>query len=238
MRQRDAVLKEAVEASITYCGRVDESFVLGYLVEQIAQKRGRAEGDAKPKISYGSWGPPPSERMTVGGAWIQISLPDELDKWMNVRSNGSWMALIPTRNATLSVETTGGAVQVSDQPYWSFVRWRDLAPIMASHGVAVSRDSVSEASKVLIVKQSRGDMTTATPDAARKFLMERADKWNVKEAPPEAISLPRAKMRKHIIAFEEELVRLYGNIAPNIGDAQISLEPLGVHRFLAAVARN
>ncbi len=36
MRYRDAVLREAVEASIVYSGRVDQSFVLSYIVELIA----------------------------------------------------------------------------------------------------------------------------------------------------------------------------------------------------------
>lgn len=41
MRYRDDVLREALEASIDYSGRIEQSFVLSYIVELVAQDRSK-----------------------------------------------------------------------------------------------------------------------------------------------------------------------------------------------------
>ena len=243
MRQRDAVLKEAVEASISYCGRVDESFVLSYIVELVAQDRDLRE-PRQPLLACGSWKAPDSVWMPKGALWLYIPLPKDLALWMNVTIGGYGMALVPQKSGGLKIITPTGSVTVPDDPYWILVRYPSLAPILASYNIAVSRESHNESRNVLLrlhspFSTSEASYWFASPaSGATEFFKARKEKHDIHEPPPAAIRRKNFNMEKHLDAFFEELERLYGNIGPNIGDSQICLQPLGVERILAAVSRN
>lgn len=230
------MLKEAVGASISYCGRGDGSFVLSYLFEIIVHRRRPLESDSQPKYPYGPWGPPMEER--VGGNWLHLPFPVYLDLWMNVKANSDWMALIPTEPGKLSVVTTGGAVEVPDEPYWLFVRFRSHAPILAANGIAVSGESHDDSRDVLLLKFSRRDICATSVETVHTFFKKRREKFGVKEDPPERLDKLGFDMQKHLANFYRELVKVYGDIAPNAGGDEVHTEFIDDLGMLSVVGRN
>ena len=242
MRQRDAVLKEAVEASITYCGRVDESFVLSYVTELVAQERHRRE-PRQPLLACGSWKAPDSAWMPKDAKWLHIPLPENLALWMNVAIGGYGMALIPRKSGGLDVVTPTGSVTVPDDPYWLFVRYRSLAPIIASYGIAVSPESHNESRNIiLLMRRPLYDsvyLWLASPaNGARDFFRDRRKRFKIKEPRPTRIQDKNFNMENHLAIFYKELEQIYGDVAPDAGTDGVKMQLLDEPAILALIAVN
>ena len=242
MRYRDAVLREAVEASIAYSGRVEQSFVLSYIVELVAQERHRRE-PRQPLLACGSWKAPDSAWMPKDAKWLLIPLPENLALWMNASIGGYGMALIPRKSGGLEIVTPTGSVTVPNDPYWLFVRDRRLAPILASYGIAVSRESHDESRNIILLMRpplrDSGYFWFASPaSGAREFFEERRKRHQINEPPPSVIAGKKFNMEKHLALFQKELETIYGDIAPGVGSEDVSIESLDDPAILALVGRN
>ncbi len=239
---RDAILTEAVQASIEYCGRADESFVLTYITELVAQDRRRRE-PRQPVLACGSWKVPDSVWMPKDAVWLYIPLPDKLSEWLNVEVGADGWTLIPDgKQRKLRVLTAAGSVEVADDPYWLMVRQPHLAPILASYNFAVSPKSHNKERNILFqirspLFESTANFLFAAPAAgADEYFKWRKERYEVREPAPRILQTKNFNMQEHLVAFQKELRKVYGDIAPQVKPSYSKIKKLD-SSWLSAEAR-
>lgn len=236
MTKREKILTDAMVESIARYGHVDERFVVNFLVERVLRYDPPDQNEYPKKFSDATYGPPLADRVENLAHRLYIPYLPNVDLWMNTITEDTWVALVPTDPGKLSVITTGGAVEVPDDPYWMFVRHESICPILSAHGVAMTSGQLKwHRGYLLFFKTQELAYVGYHLDVVR-FLMQRSGFYNVRGFPPRAGKPTNMKM--HLAAFDEELNRVYGGVAAGPAERDIVMGYLNHPRMIAMVGRN
>ncbi len=236
MTKRDKILTDAMVESIARYGHVDEGFVMNYLVERVLRYDPPDQNEYPKKFSDEPYGPPLADRVENLAHRLYIPYLPNVDLWMNTITEDTWVALVPTDPGKLSVVTTGGAVEVPDDPYWMLVRHESMCPILSAHGVALTYDQLKWHRGYLLFFKRQGFVYIGYHLDVIRFLMQRSGFYNA----PRHIPRPGrpTNMKMHLAAFDEELNRVYGGVTAGPADRDILMGYLNHPRMLAMVGRN
>jgi hypothetical protein len=215
---------------------VDEGFVVNFLVERVLMYDPPAQDEYPKKFSDEPYGPPLADRVENLAHRLYIPYLPNVDLWMNTITEDTWVALVPTDPGKLSVVTTGGAVEVADDPYWMFVRHETICPILSAHGVALTHDQLKWHRGYLLFFKKQEFVFVGYHFDVVRFLMQRSGFHNARGFPPRAGQPTNMKM--HLAAFDEELNRVYGGAAAGPAERGILMGYLNHPRMIAMVGRN
>ncbi len=236
MTKRDKILMDAMVESIARFGHLDEGFVVNFLVERVVRYDPPDQSEYPKKFNDEPYGAPLADRVENLAHRLYIPYLPNVDLWMNTITEDTWVGLIPTDPGKLTVVTTGGAVEVADDPYWMFVRHETICPILSAHGVALAHDQLKWHQGCLLFFKKQEFVYVGYHFDVVRFLMQRSGFYDARRFPPR-VGQP-TNMKMHLAAFDEELKRVYGGVAPGPTDQGILMGYLNHPAMIAMVGKN
>ncbi|HEY9166398.1 MAG TPA: hypothetical protein VIS48_09580 [Candidatus Kryptonia bacterium] len=176
--------------------------------------------------------PPPP-----GAERIYIPFLKDFDAWMSCETRSRWVAIVPTTSC-MTLVTRKEIWNINPGPYWMFVEYRVLSPILAAHGVAVSWNGAQHQERILLADKLHEEFYAAPREVALEFLRQGhfAD-YSTDHDIPKADDMEMS-MEDHLELLASQLSRVYGGGTLLIQKPNVSADYLAREHMISAYGMN